>query len=172
MYQLTWLSPRMHPRRTANSKSSKTGDWTTTTAPCATLLSNTLERIQCQGYFMPTSELCWGLLTFPVTGENKPADATEMQQCIPSHFQPRSFPKTERHGPDHTPSLFSCPGLSGHIGGVQRFLATRTVWCVGWRVRQAAHPAAVLPHTIVQLLSLQQRTLEHWRCYWTASNLQ
>lgn len=87
---------------------------------------------------MPMSELCWGLFAFPVTGENEPADPTEMQNSIPLHLQPRSFPKTEHQWPDLTSSLFSCPWtlrthcrclmFLGHLEGLVRVLESQIGW--------------------------------------------
>lgn len=71
---------------------------------------------------MSMSEPCRELFAFPVTGEKEPADATETQNCIPLHLQPRSFTKTEHQWPDLTLSLFSFPRLSGHTVGVSVFL--------------------------------------------------
>lgn len=118
LHQLTWLSPRMPPWRTADSKSSQTEGTEPLLLLCVRLWVVVWKRILCQGYVMPMPELCWGLFAFPVSGENEPADATETQNCILLHLQPRSFPKTEHQWPDLTLSLFSCPRLSGHTVGV------------------------------------------------------
>lgn len=165
MHQLAWLSPRIHSRRTANSKSLRQRRLNYHYCTMCNSLKIHFGEDPVPGLLYANIRAVLGMIYIPSYRRKQAGicywDAALHPLALAAQIFPQNRAPTARSHPEpfflpldsqDTLEVFSASWPPGQPG----------VWVAG---QPGCDPVAVLPHTIVQLLSLQQRTPEYWRFY-------